>query len=158
MGENNKVIDVVEPATEESLMAVEYKNLLATFDHLGVKDAWKPGSKKADMVKNALEKLNVVKAFTNAGKSDKEIKEALDNIDENKAKIKAAEDLKAAEEEEVKQTKVVKSLEDMELSKEEIEKNLELIGRNLKGGVPKQRAVLLNKKNILLKMLAKHLD
>lgn len=154
---NETKLEVVQPATLESLKAVKYQNLKETFTILGVPSAWKPGSKATKMIADALEKLAVIRDLETKGFEGEELEKAaqLKNEENQEAAKQAAqeaeeaiEEAKTQEQEDYKQS-VIK----MKLSDEQIEEAIKNIDANLKVGVEAQRPILLSKRAVLIEIL-----
>lgn len=139
--------------TKEQLEQVAYKDLLSKFKELGLPEVWKPGKKKAEMIKEALEKLDLVKSLENAGLESQDIEKAVAKVDQQKEQQQRAEELKLAEEKEAAEQKVVEQIVELKLTLPQIQKNLANIEANLKNNVTAQRNTLLLKKAMLMKMI-----
>ena len=151
-----------ENASLETLSNVPYSSLYETFESLGIKECWKPGTKAKVMIKEALDKIAIMKSLETNGKTDDEIKDEAEKefdkqAEANKSAAEDAELIEAKKRKEV-ELKQINKIKEMKLSPEQIEKNLALIELNLKNGVPAQRNILLNKKKVLLEMLEESLS
>lgn len=173
-------LNVVVPATEESLNAVKYQDLLATFTKLGVPEAWKGGEAKEKMIKKALEKLALIKKLVQEGNKEEDIpailvareekkktvveglKETASNMVEQVKEALSSKDNEEntdeAKEEAVKEapkdTSVQDKIEAMNLTKVQLESSLNNINVNLKKGIPTHREILVAKKNAIETLLA----
>jgi len=141
--------------TYESLSEIDYHLLKEKFETLGVKEAWKPGTKKKDMIKTALEKLKLVQSLKDSGLEGEELKEAVKEKEEVIQGIKQKEEVKKAEIQEAQEKEVVKELESKEYSQEVIQDNLDRINLALKKCIPTHRTILIKKKELLEKQLIK---
>lgn len=82
---------------EKELQATKYQDLKKKFDELGIEDTFKPGVKKAEMISQAIEKLNDLKDTEKEekkeeakaeGKEVKEIKATKKQLENNIRTIK----------------------------------------------------------------------
>ena len=71
-------MSIKKTITEQELSEVKYQDLLATFKSLGVEDAWRPGKKRTTMIKDAIEKLNIVRSLEDKGISEAEVTEEVE--------------------------------------------------------------------------------
>lgn len=154
---NETKLEVVQPATLESLKAVKYQNLKETFTILGVPQAWKPGSKATKMIADALEKLAMIRDLETKGLKGEELEKAVEAKSiENDEAIKekqAQEDQKAQEKEDTEKEDYKQSVIKMDLSKDKLEDAVKNIDANLKVGVQAQRPILLKKRAVLIEIL-----
>lgn len=140
------------------LEAIKYGDFLEEFKKLGIPDVWKPGSKKADMVQEALKQLAELKTLKEKGVDDKDIvkKQAIEAAKrkekEDKEKLKLEKEKKKAE---LKLKKdELKKAEKKEYSVEQIESSLRVTNSALRNRpTDGARQVLLDKKQQLMNML-----
>lgn len=147
MEQNEKII------TEQSLSEIKYSDLKKKFEELGVSSAWKPGTKKIEMIKVAIEKLKKIKILQEKGLDKDQVEKALENAEEKKDELKLAEEAKKAKEAEEAEKASFEKLKKKELSKETIEKNLQNIEKNLICCSELHRNILLKKKEELSALL-----
>lgn len=151
-----KAITVEQPVTKQSLEAVPYHHLEETFKILRVEEAWKPGVKRIDMIKRALELLGVKKGLENKGVAE-------ENIDTEAQKIVAKADAEKLVESATGLVEKIKAEEGsyeaeknrilaLHLTKEEVQRNLESIQKSLSNGILPHRSILITKQKILLEI------
>jgi hypothetical protein len=117
---------------EKNLSELPYGKLKETFTDLGVESAWKPGTKAKVMIKNALDKLGIIKKMDITTESKEEIEKTVEEIQvkeaeavEIKKKKVISDQLKADINEQIKKDKGL-------LPREEIEQRIERAYKNLK--------------------------
>ena len=66
-----------DTSIEKLITDIPYHSMKAEFEKLGIGDVWKGGRKKADMIKEAVEKLAKIKKSIDNGASEKEALEEL---------------------------------------------------------------------------------
>ena len=172
MANNNQIINIMSKEVEEKeLNPIEELNLeqikqilndsgygeplkkeLAKF---GAEKAWKPGRKKADVIKDGLEKIALIKQLLEDGKSKEEIDAALEEKEVKKIEKSKEGLIKEALEKEkafkAKQTAEIKK----DFSKDVLEKKIKNIDANLKQATIEQREMLVEKRKILQELLDK---
>lgn len=138
--------------TADELSKVKYGDLLAKFEELGVKAAWKAGKKKKQMIDDAIERLKIKSELESNGQEV--IEENVEKVIDDK-KEEVAQEKKAAKEEVQKEREEdKKKLQNSNLSQEEIKLNIERIDNLLKGNsIPTQRPILLRKRQWLSDLL-----
>lgn len=140
--------------TAEELSKVKYGDLLAKFEELGVKSAWKAGKKKKVMIEDAIERLKIKSELEANGKKSEE--ENVEKVIEDKKEEVAKE---VAAEKEVAKAKVQedkKNVQSSNLTQEQIKENIKRIDANLShNSVEAQRPILLRKRQWLSELLEK---
>ncbi len=143
-------VNQIKDILEGSGYGEPLKEQLAKF---GVGQAWKPGRKKADIIKEALEKISMVKSLIDKGMTQSEIDEHFYKKDELKKEELKKELVKKS----IEEAKLLKEKEKQEAqkdySKEDLEKRIKNIEGNLKGATEHQRVLLFEKKAIFEKLL-----
>ena len=146
-------MSIKKTITEQELSEVKYQDLLATFKSLGVEDAWKPGRKKTTMIKDAIEKLNIVRSLEDKGISQDDVKEERLKIEDAKEQAKQVEVAKAIEDQEKADQLQKKTIIKSKYTKEQLEVNLRNIKLNLLQAIPSQRTMLIKKQEVLQNLL-----
>lgn len=135
--------------TQEELEKVAYGDLLKKFKELGVESAWVPGSKKKDMIKNALDKLVIVKKMIDVGLDQEAIESQLELAEQKKAEDKLKEKVAKEKEKEDAEQAVVKEIFEKKMDLPTLHKVLKNIDANLNGGASTHREILLKKRNVI---------
>ena len=141
------------PITSEELSQVKYGQLLDKFTELGIPEVWKAGSKKTAMIEKAIEQIRLKSSLEAQGLDKDQIEE---KIAESKIAKQAAEEkskLEQAVNQEVADKQDKQVTQEKQLTRQEIEFNLNVIGQNLKFGIPSQKVVLLKKRDLLMNLL-----
>ena len=146
-------MSIKKTITEQELSEVKYQDLLATFKSLGVEDAWKPGRKKTTMIKDAIEKLNIVRSLEDKGIAEADVKEERLKIEDAKEQAKQVEVAKAIEDQEKADQLQKKTIIKSKYTKEQLEVNLRNIKLNLLQAIPSQRTMLIKKQEVLQNLL-----
>ena len=146
-------MSIKKTITEQELSEVKYQDLLATFKSLGVEDSWKPGKKKTAMIKDAIEKLNIVRSLEDKGISEDKITEERLKIEDAKEQAKQVEVAKAIEDQEKADQLQKKTIIKSKYTKEQLEVNLRNIKLNLLQAIPSQRTMLIKKQEVLQNLL-----
>ena len=145
---------------QEYLEALKYGDFKKEFEKLGISAVWKPGTKKAEMVQDALRQLKKLKELKAEGTKEEDLEK---EAEKQAAKLKEKEE-KAAFELEKKRKKAERKankealvkVEKKEHSIETLEKALRNTNANL-GNAPSNsaRQVLLNKKQQIMNLLGR---
>ena len=146
-------MSIKKTITEQELSEVKYHDLLATFKSLGVEDAWRAGKKKTTMIKDAIEKLNIVRSLEDKGISQDDVKEERLKIEDAKEQAKQVEVAKAIEDQEKADQLQKKTIIKSKYTKEQLEVNLRNIKLNLLQAIPSQRTMLIKKQEVLQNLL-----
>ena len=146
-------MSIKKTITEQELSEVKYQDLLATFKSLGVEDAWRPGKKRTTMIKDAIEKLNIVRSLEDKGISEAEVTEERFKIEDAKEQAKQVEAAKAIENQEKADKKQEQTIIKSKYTKEQLEVNLRNIKLNLLQCIPSQRITLIKKQAVLQNLL-----
>lgn len=146
-------MSIKKTITEQELSEVKYHDLLATFKSLGVEDAWRAGKKKTTMIKDAIEKLNIVRSLEDKGISQDDVKEERLKIEDAKEQAKQVEVAKAIEDQEKADQLQKKTIIKSKYTKEQLEVNLRNIKLNLLQAIPSQRTMLIKKQEVLQSLL-----
>ena len=146
-------MSIKKTITEQELSEVKYQDLLATFKSLGVEDAWRPGKKKTTMIKDAIEKLNIVRSLEDKGIAEADVKEERLKIEDAKEQAKQVEVAKAIEDQEKADQLQKKTIIKSKYTKEQLEVNLRNIKLNLLQAIPSQRTMLIKKQEVLQNLL-----
>ncbi len=145
-----EVLDLMK--VKELLENTPYQKLKDILDEQGISKAWKPGTRKADIIANALELYKEVK--------DEARKDALKDQDPETPVEKDPEKAILPPVEPDSETKIIPQYAKSKLiadglSKEVLEKNLKNIDANLKNNIPSHRAILLAKRQEIEDLLEK---
>ena len=146
-------MSIKKTITEQELSEVKYHDLLATFKSLGVEDAWRAGKKKTTMIKDAIEKLNIVRSLEDKGIAEADVKEERLKIEDAKEQAKQVEVAKAIEDQEKADQLQKKTIIKSKYTKEQLEVNLRNIKLNLLQAIPSQRTMLIKKQEVLQNLL-----
>jgi len=161
--ENVEVVDIQK--VKELLESTPYQKLREVLSEQGIVDAWKPGTKKAAIINEALklyEKTRTALREEAIKKSEEEAKEE-ESTEAKDSQLEAGDEVIVPSVQvqnpdklipEFAKTKLIKK----GLSKEVLEKSLKNIEANLRNGAPAQRAILLAKKQEIEYLLKKEED
>lgn len=145
--------------SEIYLNKIAYGDLKKEFEEIGVPEAFKPGKKKDWLIKEALGQLALLKELKEKGIENKDILI-------NELKVERSKQLKEVEnkkekEIEVKNIEEAKSVSDLEKGIREkdhslniLQKSKESIDVNLAMNIKGQRKLLLQKREIIMKLIS----
>lgn len=146
-------IKIPEVVTEEYLNGFKYQDLPKVFEKIGIKEVFKPGTKKAELIAQAVDQASKLKKIKESGAKEEDIATQLEILNQKSSIEKIELEKVELEEKSIKEESNIKALKEKGLSKEDIVKNINIININLKMGIPSQRESLLQKKKYLESLL-----
>lgn len=144
-----------ENANEKNLSEIPYGKLKETFEALGIPSIWKPGTKSKTMVKNALNKLAIIKSLEEKGVEQGDLESAVEIAEVEQTKdVEATEKKQKAKlkKEDDKVTAKIKS--ENQFTKEQLEIKIKNTQRFAKDCITTHRGFFNKKLDVLTDMLA----
>lgn len=138
--------------------AIKYGDFQKEFEKLGIPSVWQPGTKKADMIQEAIKQLATLKNIQKENVSDEEAQKILEIENqkrlEKEAKLKEEERLAKEAKKQKEAEKEHKKVKKANVSKDTLLTNLANIDANLKNNPSESvRLILLKKKEAIIKEL-----
>lgn len=146
-------IKLPEVITEAYLSNFKYQDLKIVFEKIGIKDVFKGGTKKEELIKEAVDQAAKLKKLKDSGIEDEKLDEQLKILNEESAAEQAELAANLLQESIKEEENKVEELKERKLTKEHIEKNIQIIDMNLKMGIPSQRVSLIQKRKQLKALL-----